>query len=384
MIYLDNSATGWPRPDAVGAAMLAALDAPGNPGRGAYPDALASGRLLYETRLLAAELFGAAGPEQVVFTSGATLALNVAIAGLLAPGDHAVTTDLEHNAVLRPLYAAADRGVSLTIVPTDRGVVSPDDLAAALRPNTALVVLTHGSNVLGTVQPVDDVARVCAARGVPLVVDAAQTAGLLPLDLARTPVAAVACSGHKSLLGPPGTGLLVLRPGVRPRPLVLGGTGFDSHAHGMPADPPESLEPGTQNLPGIAGLGAALRPALAPGGPDAHHGVTMARARRLRAGLAGSDWFALPDIDLGAWRLPIVAGTVLDRAGRPVDSAEVADALATRAGIAARGGFHCAPLVHDAHGTAATGMIRFSPGPTTTDAEIDAALDALRALHEES
>ena len=209
MIYLDNSATGWPRPDAVGAAMLAELGAPGNPGRGAYGPALDSGRLLYATRALAAELFGAAGPEQVVFTSGATLGLNTAIAGLLASGDHAVTTDLEHNAVLRPLYAARERGVGLTIVRSRRGVVDPQDVAAALRPNTALVVVTHGSNVLGTVQPVERLAEVCEGRGVPLLVDAAQTAGLLPLDLTRTPIAALACSGHKSLLGPPGTGLLL-------------------------------------------------------------------------------------------------------------------------------------------------------------------------------
>ena len=165
MIYLDNSATGWPRPDAVGAAMLAELGAPGNPGRGAYGPALDSGRLLYATRALAAELFGAAGPEQVVFTSGATLGLNTAIAGLLASGDHAVTTDLEHNAVLRPLYAARERGVGLTIVRSRRGVVDPQDVAAALRPNTALVVVTHGSNVLGTVQPVERLAEVCEGRG---------------------------------------------------------------------------------------------------------------------------------------------------------------------------------------------------------------------------
>nr|NLI48864.1 aminotransferase class V-fold PLP-dependent enzyme [Propionibacterium sp.] len=379
MIYLDNAATSWPKPDAVGAAMVAALAEAGNPGRSAHGPALAAGRILLATRRLAAELFGAS-PDRVVLTGSATMGLNLAIAGLLSPGDHAVTTDLEHNSVLRPLYAARQRGVALTIVRSERGQVGPDAVAAALRPETRAVVLNHASNVLGTVQPLDEIAAVCAARGVPLIVDAAQTAGALPVDLAGVPVAALACGGHKALHGPAGTGLLVLAEGVLPKPLLVGGTGFDSFAETMPADLPEALEAGTPNVPGFAGLNAALELHLAdPAGPPA---AALAAAARLRAGLAGLGCWAAPDVV--GWGVPVVSGSVLDRAGRVIDPGEVADQLWQRAGIAVRAGYHCAPLVHRHYGSEATGLVRFSPGPTTTDAEIDAAIATVRAIHEAS
>lgn len=379
MIYLDNAATSWPKPAGVADALAAALDT-GNPGRSAHPQAMAAGRILLTTRRLAAELFRGA-PERVVLTGSATLGLNLVIAGLLEPGDHAVTTDLEHNSVLRPLFAARARGATLTIVRSERGVVGPDAVGAALRPSTRLVVVNHGSNVLGTRQPVEAIARVCAEREVPLLVDAAQTAGVLEIDLAATPIAALACGGHKGLAGPAGTGLLLLGEGVRPRPLVVGGTGFDSFSETMPADLPEALEAGTPNVPGFAGLNVALGAALAAA-PDAHRAAAMAGARRLREGLAGLGCWVTPEVD--GWELPVLSGSVLDRAGGVIDPGEVADGLWQRAGIAVRAGYHCAPLVHRRYGSERTGLVRFSPGPHTTEAEIERAIDTVRLIHQDS
>jgi cysteine desulfurase / selenocysteine lyase len=378
VIYLDNAATSWPKPDAVAAAVASALADAGNPGRGAHGPALGAGRVLWRTRSAASRLFGVRA-DQVVLTHSATHSLNIAIAGLLEPGDHAVTTDLEHNSVLRPLYAARARGVELTIVASRRGVIAPDAVAAALRPKTRVVALTHASNVLGTVQPLAAIAELCADKGVLLVVDAAQTAGALPLDLAILPAAAVACGGHKALLGPAGTGLLVLRDGVRPRPLEVGGTGADTFNESMPDALPEGLEAGTPNVPGIAGLGAGLEAVLAAGAadrPSDHWAIAMARAQQLRDGLAASGCFVAPEVD--SWGVPVVGGNIADRTGGVLDSAEAADALAER-GIAVRGGFHCAPLLHRRYGTA-SGMVRFSPGHLTTPAEIEATIAAVAAI----
>lgn len=378
MIYLDNAATSRPKPDAVVAAVLAALADAGNPARGAHGPALEAGRVLWRTRSAAGRLFGVRA-DQVVLTHSATHALNIAVAGLLAPGDHLITTDLEHNSVLRPAYAARARGVELTIVPSVRGVVTPDAVGAALRADTRVVVMTHASNVLGTVQPIAAIADLCADKGVLLVLDAAQTAGLLPLDLSALPIAAVACGGHKALLGPAGTGLLVLRDGVRPRPLEVGGTGADTFNESMPDALPEGLEAGTPNVPGVAGLGAGLEDVLAAGAadrPSDHWSTAMARARQLRDGLAASGCFVTPEVD--SWGVPVVAGNIADRTGGVLDSAEAADALAER-GIAVRGGFHCAPLLHRRYGTA-SGMVRFSPSHLTTTAEIEATVQAVAAI----
>lgn len=377
MIYLDNAATSWPKPDAVTAAVAAALTTAGNPARAAHGPALDGGRVLLRARTRAAAVFGAT-PERVVLTASATHGLNLAITGLIAPGDHAVTTDLEHNSVLRPLYAARARGVELTIVPSERGVVHPDAIVAALRPGTRLVAITHASNVLGTVQPIAETARVCVDRGIALVLDAAQTAGHLRVDVDGLGIAALACGGHKGLLGPAGTGLLILGEGVRPRPLEFGGTGADTFNDDMPATTPERYEAGTPNVPGLAGLAAALAPLVATGAIEEHHAAAMARARALREGLLATGRFRLPDVDAAAWGVPVVAGNVLDSAGEPLDSAVVADALWER-GIAVRGGFHCAPLAHRRY-SPPSGAVRFSPGPTTTDADIATAVAAVEAI----
>lgn len=376
MIYLDNAATSWPKPDVVPLAMAEALATAGTPARGAHGPALGAGRVLWRVRSRAAALFGLA-PERVVCTSGATAALNLALAGLLTPGDHAVATDLEHNAVLRPLYALRAAGAELTIVPSSRGVVRPDAVAAALRPTTRMVAVTHASNVLGTVQPIAELAALCAERGVLLVVDAAQTAGHLTIDVDGWGAGAVAVGGHKGLGGPSGTGLLLLGEGVRPRPLLFGGTGADTFNPEMPAEPPERYEPGTPNVPGLAGLAAALGE-FAGTGLDDRSRPALARAAELREGLLATGRFRTPEVDAAAWGVPVVAGAVLGADGEPLDSAEVADAL-WAAGIAVRGGFHCAPLAHRAYAPA-SGLVRFSPGPLTTADDVRAAVDAVAAI----
>lgn len=373
MIYLDNAATSWPKPGVVALAMAEALASATSPARSAHGPALDAGRVLFQVRQQAAALFGTV-PERVVCTSGATEGLNLALRGLLLPGDHAVTTDLEHNAVLRPLYAARTSGVQVSIATSTRGVVTPDAIAEKLRPTTRVVAVTHASNVLGTVQPLAAIAELCAERGIALVVDAAQTAGHLPIAADALGAAALAMGGHKGLGGPAGTGLLILGEGVRPRPLLYGGTGTDTFNHDMPDTLPERYEAGTPNVPGLAGLAAALAE-FSGTGLDDHAHPALARARQLREGLLATGRFRLPDTDSDAWGVPVVSGSVLDAAGEPIDSAEVADALWSL-GIAARGGFHCAPLVHAAY-SPPTGLIRFSPGPLTTTDEVDAAVSAV-------
>ncbi len=383
MIYLDNSATTVRKPPEVLAALQDAMLHSGNSGRGGHGASLDAGRSLFATRSRAARLFHAVGPERVIFTPNASGALNLAITGLLRPGDHVLCTDLEHNSVLRPLYAATLRGVELTVIPARDGAVDADLVASHLRPQTAAVVMTHGSNVLGTVQPVEDIAAVCRDRGVRLVVDAAQTAGLLPITMADG-YAAVCCAGHKSLLGPQGTGLLILAADVQPEPVLMGGTGFDTFSRTMPARLPEALEAGTLNGPGIAGLGAGLQVVLDAGGADGPTTMwqaAMDRARQLRAGLEERGWFWSPTIERSAWRLPIVAGNVLDAAGSVMDSEVVAGRLWEIDEIAVRGGFHCAPLLHQKLGTQTVGMVRFSPGHDTTPEDIDATLAALDRIH---
>lgn len=382
VIYLDNSATTVRKPPEVLAAVADAMTQSGNSGRGAHGASLESGRSLFATRTKAARLFHAVGPDHVVFTANASAALNTAIAGLLRPGDHAVCTDLEHNSVLRPLHAAAQRGVDVTVVESSCGVVDVRHVVEALRANTTAVVMTHGSNVLGTVQPIEQLAALSRDRGFRLIVDAAQTAGLLPISM-RDGYAAVCCAGHKSLLGPQGTGLLVLGEGVLPTPLLVGGTGFETFNRSMPGRLPEALEAGTQNGPGIAGLGAGVQVVLDAGGaegPTTMWRTAMDRAGQLREGLAAMGSFAFAPIDMEAWRLPIVAGNLIDPSGAVLDSEVVAARLWELAEIAMRGGFHCAPLLHERYGTTTVGMVRFSPGHDTTVEDIETTLAVLAGI----
>jgi len=384
VIYFDQSATSLWKPEGVAGAIQHALQTGGNAGRGAHGASLASGRMDFKVRRQVAGFFGAPDPAHVIFTSGATESLNIALFGLVEAGDHVVTTWLEHNSVLRPLYALEDRGVALSIVSprTDRTVrpVSVEDLRAVVRPATKVIAVTHASNVLGLVHDIRAIGEFCADRGILLVVDASQTAGLLPINVAETGIACLCCSAHKSLLGPQGLGAMILGRGVRPSPLLFGGTGADSFARSMPESLPERYEAGTLNTPGIAGLGAAMD-YIEGYGIGNLHAEAMRLAELFYQGAIAIPGLAVYGGDPGnstQARIPVVALNVGDRG-----SGEVADALWQSAEIAVRPGAHCAPLVHKALQTVSQGMVRFSFSHKNTEQEVGRALRVLEELAEE-
>ena len=259
MIYLDNAATTRPKPPAVAEAVTAAMAHYGNCGRGVHDDALAAARSVYAVREQLAGLFGCPRADHVVFTMNSTMALNIAVSGLLGPGDHVISTDLEHNSVLRPLYRLRQQGGAADFVPAGRdGAIDYGDFEKLLRPNTRAVVCTHGSNLTGDLVDIGRVGAFCHAHGLLFILDASQTAGVFPIDMESQHIDVVCFTGHKSLLGPQGTGGLCVREGVDIRPFAVGGTGVQSYSETQPEDWPTRLEAGTLNSHGLAGLGAAL------------------------------------------------------------------------------------------------------------------------------
>ena len=379
MIYLDNAATTLQKPRPVGQAMLDALQTAGNPGRGAHEPTLHAARLVYETRTALAELLGADDPSCIAFTANATQSLNMALCGLLHPGDHVLTTVCEHNSVLRPLYRLQKNGVQLDFVEADaRGVLRYEQFEQKLRPNTRAVVISHASNVTGNVADVAFVTDFTKKHDLLLVLDAAQTAGIRPLDV-KTLGADVLCfTGHKGLLGPQGTGGAYVRPGLRVAPLVVGGSGVHSFAEEHPAQMPTALEAGTLNVPGIAGLGAGVRWILQQGVQTLQEKET-AWAQLFYEQLQEVENLTFyGDFSDNAPRVPIVSLNIGDE-----DSAWVADALWEDAGICVRAGAHCAPLLHKTLGTAAQGVVRFSFSHANTEEEVLRAAKAVRTLARE-
>lgn len=379
MIYLDNAATTLQKPRPVGQAMLDALQTAGNPGRGAHEPTLHAARLVYETRTALAELLGADDPSCIAFTANATQSLNMALCGLLHPGDHVLTTVCEHNSVLRPLYRLQKNGVQLDFVEADaRGVLRYEQFEQKLRPNTRAVVISHASNVTGNVADVAFVTDFTKKHDLLLVLDAAQTAGIRPLDV-KTLGADVLCfTGHKGLLGPQGTGGAYVRPGLRVAPLVVGGSGVHSFAEEHPAQMPTALEAGTLNVPGIAGLGAGVRWILQQGVQTLQEKET-AWAQLFYEQLQEVENLTFyGDFSGNAPRVPIVSLNIGDE-----DSAWVADALWEDAGICVRAGAHCAPLLHKTLGTAAQGVVRFSFSHANTEEEVLRAAKAVRMLARE-
>lgn len=379
MIYLDNAATTLQKPRPVGQAMLDALQTAGNPGRGAHEPTLHAARLVYETRTALAELLRADDPSCIAFTANATQSLNMALCGLLHPGDHVLTTVCEHNSVLRPLYRLQKNGVQLDFVEADaRGVLRYEQFEQKLRPNTRAVVISHASNVTGNVADVAFVTDFTKKHNLLLVLDAAQTAGIRPLDV-KTLGADVLCfTGHKGLLGPQGTGGAYVRPGLRVAPLVVGGSGVHSFAEEHPAQMPTALEAGTLNVPGIAGLGAGVRWILQQGVQTLQEKET-AWAQLFYEQLQEVENLTFyGDFSGNAPRVPIVSLNIGDE-----DSAWVADALWEDAGICVRAGAHCAPLLHKTLGTAAQGVVRFSFSHANTEEEVLRAAKAVRTLARE-
>ena len=379
MIYLDSAATSLHKPPQVARAVAEAIGSFGNPARGAHAAALAADRAVYETRRELAALLGCPRPDHVIFTCNATEALNIAIYGLLGPGDRAVSTDLEHNSVLRPLYDLQARGMELAFAPADaRGRLDYEALDRLILPGTRAVICTHASNLTGNALDLPRIAGLAHSRGALLVVDAAQTAGVLPLDMEAMGIDVLCFTGHKGLMGPQGTGGLCLRPGVELRPFKRGGSGVHSYDPGQPGEYPTRLEAGTLNAHGLAGLRAALGFLRQTGRQrlyELEHARTLAFYEAVR-GLEGVTVY-------GDFSQPLRAGIVSLNI-RGLDSARAADLLASEFDIAVRAGAHCAPRMHRALGTEETGAVRFSFSPFTTPEETAAAAEAVRALAAET
>ncbi|MHB1034938.1 MAG: aminotransferase class V-fold PLP-dependent enzyme [Pirellulales bacterium] len=379
-IYLDNAATSWPKPEAVYAAVdRFQREVGASAGRGVYAEAGETDRLVGSARAAIARLLGAADTSRIVFTFNGTDALNLAIHGLLRQGDHVVTTVAEHNSVLRPLRQLEDAGlVEVTRVRCNgEGVVDPDAIRLALRPHTALVAAIHASNVTGALQPVAEIGRIARDRGIRFLVDAAQTLGHIPVSVEALGVDLLAAPGHKGLLGPQGTGILYVRPGVENdlRSTRQGGTGSRSDEDWQPDLLPDKYESGTLNVPGILGLGEGVRYVQSRGIESIRrHAVEL--TERLTAGLAGISGITIHGPRDAIQRVGVVSVTL---AG--YDPQEVALTLDSVYRIQVRSGIQCAPLLHRALGTLDRGgIVRLSIGTCTTSAEIDAAVAAVAEI----
>ncbi len=375
MIYMDNAATTMHKPQAVIDAVIAAMSSMGNAGRGANEASLSASRVIYDTRDKLCRFFGAENPRQIVFTNNSTESLNIAIKGLLNPGDHVITTMLEHNSVLRPLYEMEKKGVKLTIIRSnEKGTFDLKDMEDAICPETKMVICTNGSNLTGNYIDIEKVGEMAHKHGLLFVVDASQTAGVFPIDVQRMQIDVLCFTGHKGLLGPQGIGGMYVREGLAVRPLKCGGSGVQTYSKTHPAEMPTALEAGTLNGHGIAGLGAAVD-YLNETGIDVVREKEQRLMRKFYEGVK-----EIPDVkvygDFSTFdRCAIVALNIGD-----FDSSEVSDALLTEYGISTRPGGHCAPLMHEALGTVEQGAVRFSFSHYNTDEEVDAAIAAVREL----
>lgn len=378
MIYLDNAATTLHKPPQVMEAVLHAMITMGNAARGAHGGALEASRTVFGTREKLARLFSCRRADHVVFTANSTEALNIAINGTIHRGDHVISTDCEHNSVLRPLYRLEEeRGVELDFVPADRqGRVDYSDFERLMRPNTRAVVCTHCSNLTGNVMDLARISDIAHRHGALLLVDASQTAGTVPIHMEALGVDVLCFTGHKGLMGPQGTGGLCIRPGVEIAPWKVGGSGVHSYDRHQPMEYPTRLEAGTLNSHGIAGLSAALDVILERGVEDiqrAEHALMQRFYEGVRdiPGVTVYGDFSVPE------RCAIVALNIRD-----YDSSAVSDELTVTYGIATRPGAHCAPRMHKALGTTEQGAVRFSFSFYNTEQEVDAAIAAVRAIAE--
>ena len=378
MIYFDNAATTMRKPDCVVQAVTEAMCSLGNSGRSVHDGALSASRIIYDTRTALAQLFGAESPERIAFTANSTESLNIAIKGVLNPGDHVITTALEHNSVLRPLYEMEVLGVELTILSADTmGNVRYEDFEKEIRCNTKAIVTTHGSNLTGNLLDISRIGEIAKKHDLIYIVDASQTAGVFHIDVQKMHIDILCFTGHKGLLGPQGTGGIYVREGVEVRPLLSGGSGVQTYLRSHPPQMPTALEAGTLNGHGIAGLGASVR-YIQEMGLDAIRKkeqelmMDFYEAVREIPGITVYGDFSTEN------RCAIVTLNIRD-----YDSGEVSDALSTEYGIATRPGAHCAPLMHKALGTADRGAVRFSFSHYNTKEELNIVISALRELARE-
>ncbi|MBW2478176.1 MAG: aminotransferase class V-fold PLP-dependent enzyme [Deltaproteobacteria bacterium] len=375
-IYLDNAATSFPKPASVVNAVMSTLQTnAANPGRGGHHLALDASRMVMETREAIASFFGIEDAASIVFTSNATEAINLGLFGLLKPGDRVVTTSMEHNAVIRPLKALEACGVNVVKVQGDaQGFVDPDRIRRSCRDNTRLVVMNHCSNVSGTLQAIEEIGPWCRQKGIVFMVDAAQSAGLFPIDVEEQAIDLLAVPGHKALMGPPGTGFLYVRPDLRLKPLIYGGTGTRSSSDSQPEEMPERLESGTLNTIGLAGLKAALE-FIVQVGMDKIRAQEQALLEPLIDGLRSIQQVVLYG-PIGSER----HGGALSINLMSMDPATLGFRLDREYGICCRVGLHCAPDAHRTLGTYPEGTVRLSPGYFNTISEIEQTLVAVRAL----
>ena len=378
MIYLDNAATTMQKPQEVIDAVVEAMTSMGNAGRGANEASLSASRIIYDTREKLATLFHAENARQIAFTCNSTESLNIAIKGLLEPGDHVITTMLEHNSVLRPLYEMEASGVELTIVRSDeKGRFDIEDMKKAVKENTKAIVCTNGSNLTGNYVDLKPIGTFAREKGILFIVDASQTAGVFPIDVQDMCIDVLCFTGHKGLLGPQGTGGLYVRKGIEIRPLKCGGSGVQTFSKTHPVQMPTALEAGTLNGHGIAGLNAALS-YLEKVGIDTIRHREQELMRRFYEGVKDIPGITVYGDFEDFNRCAIVTINLDD-----YDSGEVSDALLMDYGISTRPGGHCAPLMHEALGTVEQGAVRFSFSHYNTDEEVDEAVRAVRELSEE-
>lgn len=375
MIYLDNAATTMQKPKRVIEAVTNAMCSMGNAGRGVHEASLGASRTIFETRMKLNDFFHGENPTQIVFTANSTESLNIAIKGILSSGDHVITTELEHNSVLRPLYEMEQKGVELTIIKSDTfGRILYEDFEKAIKENTKAIVCTHGSNLTGNLIDIKKVGTIAKKHDVLFVVDASQTAGVFDIDVQKMNIDILCFTGHKGLLGPQGTGGMYVKPGIKVKPLLFGGSGVQTYSKHHPEEMPTALEAGTLNAHGIAGLNAAI------------DYINETKIKNIREKEQDLMWYFYENVkeipgvkiygDFSAKeRCAIVTLNIWD-----YDSSEVSDALVMEYGISTRPGAHCAPLMHKALGTVEQGAVRFSFSHFNTIEEVNQAIEAVREL----
>lgn len=375
MIYLDNAATTRRKPDCVIEAVCKAMTYMGNAGRGANDASLDASRMIYDTRVKLARLFHAEDARQIAFTMNSTESLNIAIQGILEPGDHVITTVLEHNSVLRPVYLMMERGCQADFVGCDElGRVKYEQFEAFVRPETKAIICTHGSNLTGNKIDLKKVGEIAKKHGLLFIVDASQTAGVFDIDVQDMQIDILCFTGHKGLLGPQGTGGLYVRTGLQVKPLLQGGSGVQTYLKHHPIEMPTALEAGTLNGHGIAGLNASVSYIQKFG---------ISQIRQIEQKLMWNFYQGIreiPDVKIyGDFTTKDRCAIVTMNLGN-YDSGDVSDELMTRFGISTRAGAHCAPLMHEALGTVNQGAVRFSFSHFNTEEEVRQAIEAVRIL----
>ncbi len=377
-VYLDNAATSWPKPpETIKAIEHFHTHVGANPGRSGHSLSIDAGRIIMDAREAIAKLFGIDEMLRIIFTKNATEALNIVISGLIRPGDHVITTSMEHNSVMRPLRAMEVAGAEVSVVPCSAsGELDPQDIEHAIRPGTRAIIMTHASNVTGTIMPISDIGAIAQERGIIFCVDAAQTAGAVPINISQQYIDLLAFSGHKSLYGPQGTGGLYIGPGLENEitPLMMGGTGSRSEFEEQPDFLPDKYESGTPNAPGIAGLGAGVRFVLDTG-VETVRTKEIALSRQLINGLSLIQGVRMYGVGDAPRQTPVVSFTI-----DGTSPSEAALILDEDFGIMSRPGLHCAPSAHRTIGTFSEGTIRLSPGFYNTASEVAYTLEAVAQI----